>query len=288
MLEPHPLAELFPMMEGEQFAALVSDIRENGLREPIITHEGKILDGRNRYAACNEVGVEPMTREWDQRGDLLDYVISKNLNRRHLNEAQRAMVANKIATMRKEDTLRQNRSDMQICTSVVPTRARAAKLLNVSDRNIAKARVVAERGIPELRAAAEAGEVSLCAAEKVARQPHERQREIVMRGEKAIVAEASAIRRARKPRPGASTHRLNADIWIAFRDVMEGITGMPLASDVAAIVRAPDKAKTTDCRLERAIRWLGEFDRAWREVNGKDRAALACELSGSVPRGALS
>ena len=98
--EAHPLAELFPMMEGEQFAGLVSDIRENGLREAIVLHEGKILDGRNRYAACVEVGVEPMTREWDQRGDALSYVVSKNLSRRHLDESQRAIVAAKITNMR--------------------------------------------------------------------------------------------------------------------------------------------------------------------------------------------
>jgi hypothetical protein len=100
LLEIHPLAEIFPPMSDEGFAALVSDIRENGLREAIILHEGKVLDGRNRYRACTELGIEPITKPWDQRGDALDYVVSKNLHRRHLDDRQRAGVAAKIESFR--------------------------------------------------------------------------------------------------------------------------------------------------------------------------------------------
>lgn len=59
-------------MSDEAFADLVNDIRETGLREPIVLHEGRVLDGRNRYRACTEIGIEPITRPWDQRGDALD------------------------------------------------------------------------------------------------------------------------------------------------------------------------------------------------------------------------
>ena len=43
--------------------------------------------------------VEPITIEWDGNGSILAYVISKNLQRRHLNESQRAMIAARIANM---------------------------------------------------------------------------------------------------------------------------------------------------------------------------------------------
>jgi hypothetical protein len=46
MYEFHRYANLFPLMEGPEFAELVEDIRANGLHEPIMLHEGKILDGR--------------------------------------------------------------------------------------------------------------------------------------------------------------------------------------------------------------------------------------------------
>jgi ParB-like chromosome segregation protein Spo0J len=47
-LEFHPLAEIFPLVEGQDFTELVADIREHGLHEPIVVYEDRILDGRNR------------------------------------------------------------------------------------------------------------------------------------------------------------------------------------------------------------------------------------------------
>jgi hypothetical protein len=89
----HPLADLFPMMGSEELAALAEDIRENGLRESIKLHEGAIVDGRNRFAACKQAGVEP--RFDDVNGsEPLDVVISANVKRRKmLTVGQRAIAA---------------------------------------------------------------------------------------------------------------------------------------------------------------------------------------------------
>src|SRR3954452_5080563 len=94
----HPVAELFPLMRGSAFDELVADIAANGLREPIWLYDGKIIDGRNRYAGCAKAGVEPQFRTWDGKGCLAGFVVSQNLHRRHLNESQRAMIAAGLAT----------------------------------------------------------------------------------------------------------------------------------------------------------------------------------------------
>lgn len=90
----HPAAEIFPMMEPSNLKQLAMDIKEQGLMEPIVLFEGKILDGRNRYQACLQVGVKPKFIEVDlDGGSALEFVLSKNLHRRHLSTAQRAALA---------------------------------------------------------------------------------------------------------------------------------------------------------------------------------------------------
>jgi hypothetical protein len=273
LLEIHPLAEIFPPMSGEGFAALVADIRENGLREAVVLHEGKVLDGRNRCRACTELGIEPITKPWDQRGDPLSYVVSKNLHRRHLSESQRAMVTAKIANMKQGGDRGKAKPPIGGFDEATVSLKEAAEMMNVGERSANRARIVRAHGIPELQQAVEAGKVALWSAVEVAQEPQEKQQEIVMRGEKAI-ADAAKVIRAQKPlrspraKPsGVSTQRMNADIWITLRDGLEKLTSLPLPGDVAAIARAHDKANFVDSRLDRAIKYLEEFHHEWRNRN---------------------
>ncbi len=116
MLPIHPLADLFPPLDGPAFAALKADIAANGLRENITLWQGAVIDGRNRFRALVELGEltpegEPTSSErfkfqyfseWSRsypETDLVAFVVSKNLHRRHLNESQRAVIAARLATM---------------------------------------------------------------------------------------------------------------------------------------------------------------------------------------------
>jgi len=92
----HPLADIFPLMEGEEFDALVADIKVHGLHEPIMLYQGKVLDGRNRYRACLAAGIEADVGDFEawhrtkqSEADARAYVISQNLHRRHLTAEQR-------------------------------------------------------------------------------------------------------------------------------------------------------------------------------------------------------
>lgn len=93
--EIHEAALVFPLMEGKEFDALKEDIAERGLLEPIDLYEGKVLDGRNRVIACKELGIEPKIREADLNNGTspVEFVIAKNLHRRHLTPAQRTVLA---------------------------------------------------------------------------------------------------------------------------------------------------------------------------------------------------
>ena len=165
--EYHDLANIFPMLAGDEAKALAEDISRHGLREPITLLEGKILDGRNRYIACLEAGVEP--RFTPYRGDNpAAYVVSLNLKRRHLDESQRAMVAKKLATL--EHGQRQTGK-----FAGVTTQAEAASMLKVSERSVRTARAVIDKAVPEIIIAVERGDVSVSAAAQFAKQPKEEQ-----------------------------------------------------------------------------------------------------------------
>lgn len=185
----HPLSELFPLMQGREFDELVADVKANGLREPIWTYDGQILDGRNRWRACEvgEVATRPM-REYAGT-DPLGFVVSLNIHRRHLDESQRGLVAARV------ETARQGRPGKDANLHV--SRAEAAQMLNVSERTVATASKVLDRGSPELLRAVDNGDISISAAANVAELPKTEQREIVAKGEKEILEAAKQIRESR-------------------------------------------------------------------------------------------
>jgi protein gp37/ParB-like chromosome segregation protein Spo0J len=92
----HPAADLFPMVDGAEFAELCADIKERGLHQPItIWTDGTLLDGRNRLLACYETHQEVVLDRYEG-SDPVQFSLSANLHRRHLNAGQRAFVALKV------------------------------------------------------------------------------------------------------------------------------------------------------------------------------------------------
>lgn len=170
-LDVHELCKLFPVMGGDQFNALVEDIRTNGLLSPVVLYEGKILDGRHRYKACVNLGIEPDTEEYEGE-DPLAFVISHNLSRRHLDESQRALIAGKISNMR---TGRPTKS----ASIEAISKTDAAKKLNVGKASVERAKKVLDKGTPELVQAVEDGKVAVSVAAKIAELPEEQQTKIV-------------------------------------------------------------------------------------------------------------
>lgn len=180
----HDVANIFPLLDGEEFAALVADIRAYGLRQRIVLYNGAILDGRNRYRACLKAGIEPQFEVFNGANPLA-FVVSLNLARRHLSESQRAIVGAKIASLRDGQ-----RSDL---VQGLPI-GRAAEMLNVGERSVSRAKSVLDEGVPELIDKVERGDVSVSAAAELARLPEPEQRDIVVSGPKAVVEAARDIR----------------------------------------------------------------------------------------------
>lgn len=109
-MEIHPAAALFPMLSGKEYESFKADIAERGLLEPIWLCDGKILDGRNRQRACEELDIEPAYREYTGETPVA-FVWSLNGTRRHMSKSKLAKVAvNMLSELQAEAKKRQSLS----------------------------------------------------------------------------------------------------------------------------------------------------------------------------------
>jgi len=97
-IKTHPVADLYPLNQ-ENVDAIAADIKTNGQKLPILTlQDGRIVDGRNRYMACQKLGIPPKT-ECIENGkplsdeELVTIARSHNGKRRQLSKMQAACVA---------------------------------------------------------------------------------------------------------------------------------------------------------------------------------------------------
>lgn len=165
--ELHPLCTLFPRMAGPEFDALKADIRKNGLREPITMHDGMVLDGGNRYRACTEAGVPPVFAQF-QGDDVVAYVLSANLHRRHLTAGQHAAIVASVTNWAEAASVGRPKSGNVATLSTIAGRAAAA---GVSQRTQGMADAVAKAD-PELARGVARGETTLPkAARQIAAKP---------------------------------------------------------------------------------------------------------------------
>lgn len=177
-LDAHPIALHFPLLEGEEYERFRADIEKRGLIEPIWLYEGKILDGRNRYRACCDLGVQAKTREYT--GDSpMGFSWSLNGERRHLSHAQKTVVAlDLLPELEAEAKKREiagkgpdgsgGRGNEKNPTARMPegfgeAAEQAAEIVGVSAKSVYQAKVV-KRADPETFAKIKTGELAVAKA----------------------------------------------------------------------------------------------------------------------------
>jgi hypothetical protein len=174
-LEFHRLADEFPLCTTDEARELAADIKKHGLLEPIVTYEGKILDGRNRYRAAREVGysLQPddvvQFEEFYPEDDPLLFVFSKNMHRRHLTIGQRAAVAQNLADRLWEAGKKSERAEL-VKASEIDAKEAAATGSNVDAVQTFRQ---LKKEAPELAAEVKTGETPLHTAVKEQKQQKE-------------------------------------------------------------------------------------------------------------------
>ncbi|MDB5853263.1 MAG: Transcriptional activator adenine-specific methyltransferase-like protein [Herminiimonas sp.] len=158
----HPLCSLFPPMSGWEFDSLKSDIAANGLRQPITVHRCLILDGGNRYRACLELGIKPTFAEFAHaEREMLAFVLSSNLHRRHLTTGQHAAIVASAQNWGHAQTV--GKPSKSGSTTGLETVANRAAASGASDKTQRMADKVA-RDAPDLAWKVAHGEISLAKA----------------------------------------------------------------------------------------------------------------------------
>ena len=92
----HPAADYFPMMTDEKLEELIDDIDKNDQQEPVIVANEMLVDGRNRLAACRQLGLERIrVKDLGNIDDakIHDHVASLNLHRRQMSKQEAANAA---------------------------------------------------------------------------------------------------------------------------------------------------------------------------------------------------
>lgn len=250
----HPICKLFPPLPPDELMDLTEDIHQHGQREPIwLDAEGRLVDGRNRLAACRMADIDPRRERIAPDADPVDFALSKNLRRRHLTASQRGLIFGEAVLIQRAEREKKGKKDCiagessraklrdglnstkpNVCRedveaaveSGIDVTDEAAELLTIdtaasragiSNRSINAGIKLARDGDPALKAAVVKGDVSLHAAAKVAELPKEEQRELVKSDR---VAQRASVLAGEKVLPETDDlgNHLNESCAIAFRE----------------------------------------------------------------------
>ena len=190
----HPAANIFPLMEGEEYEEFKTSIQKSGVQNAIVYLGDQIIDGRNRHRVCQELGIGAQAKHLDPREcpDPVEYVMQQNFHRRHLSVSQRAMAAARARGVYEQQAKERqgDRTDMveNLPPSSQPeygkTRDQVGKALGVSGKSVDHASKVLKQGSAELQQAVDKGEIKVSRAAGIAELPPEKQHSQIKAGSK--------------------------------------------------------------------------------------------------------
>jgi DNA modification methylase len=171
------LESLIPPLSSEEFKQLERNVLEEGIREPLITWNGILIDGHNRYRIAQEhdMNYETLEKEFENINRVKEWMINNQFGRRNLSNYQRSVLALQLEDVFKEKAKenyiqnvgRPSKSE-QISAPIKPieTRQEIAKVANVSHDTIAKVKKIEAVATPEVKARLNTGTMSINEAYK--------------------------------------------------------------------------------------------------------------------------
>jgi len=168
------LESLIPPLSNEEFKQLERNILEEGIREPLITWNGILIDGHNRYRIAREhdINYETLEKEFDNINRVKEWMIHNQFGRRNLSNYQRSVLALQLEDVFREKAKEKEqfrKTTSQISDESLPeisTKKELAKIANVSHDTIAKVKKIEANATPEVKARLNTGTMSINEAYK--------------------------------------------------------------------------------------------------------------------------
>ena len=273
--EFHPVSAAFPLITGMLFERLTESIRCNGLREPIkIDADGRVVDGRARYLACAELGIEPATEVLGDNESLAFVSADLNACRRDLTKTQRYEAFERLLPVLEAEARERERRGTLVSndTRVGRTREALAAMLGVSEGTVARATKVVKRAHPKVTKLMVDGEISPSLAAKVADLPQEQQAAVVESQEPKEAAKAAVkVEQESKPEAWPKDGR--------DQEIPSGIAPVFASKELDGLKRLTDK-------LRREIERVGQLPEGAyldNDVCAQHLRAVAARIKTATP-----
>lgn len=161
--------KLIPSLTTEEFKQLEENCLNEGIREAILTWNGFIIDGHNRYEIATKWNLDFQTKSkhFASEQEVKEWMILNQFGRRNLSNYQRSVLALQLEDVFKEKAKENQGLRTDICQksdkSITPidTKKEVAKVANVSHDTIAKVKVIEAKAPIEVKEKLATGEVSI-------------------------------------------------------------------------------------------------------------------------------
>jgi len=168
---------LIPPLSTEEYDQLEANLKAEGCRDPLVTWDGTIIDGHNRFEICtrNGIGFEKIIKQFSDRSEVIEWIIRNQFGRRKLSDYSRSVLAlrlkDTLAARAKENQVERKGAqsgnfDKVVKVEPINTRAEIAKAAGVSEGQIAKVEAIEKDGSEEIKDQLSKGKISINKAHK--------------------------------------------------------------------------------------------------------------------------
>lgn len=151
---------LIPSLTIEEYEQLEQNIINEGCRDALVTWNDTIIDGHNRYEICtkNNIPFKTVTKEFENREEVIEWIIRNQFGRRNLPNYERGKLALKLESVIREKAKENQgvRNDLNILQNsarskikAIDTRLEVSKIAGVSHDTIDRIKVIEREATPE-------------------------------------------------------------------------------------------------------------------------------------------